>query len=66
MGRNEQTPWEKSESPVHMARKKRRSNGAEKRNAERIRQHKQRKQRQNVAESPYWQSSREGATDAFC
>lgn len=35
-------------------------------NAERIRQHKQRKQRQNVAESPYWQSTREGATDAFC
>lgn len=52
--------------PRPHGQEKRRNIGAEKRNAERIWQHKQRKQRQNVAESPYWQSTREGATDAFC
>lgn len=43
-----------------------RSNGVEKRNTGSIRQHERRKQRQNVAESPYWQSIRKGATDAYC
>lgn len=36
------------------------------RTTERLWQHEQRKQRQSVAESPYWQSNREGATDAHC
>lgn len=43
-----------------------RRNGVEKRDTESIWRYKQRKQKQSVAESPYWQSNREGATDAHC
>lgn len=69
LARKGQTPWEQSESPVPMAvgamtKQEQWSRGKEVWGG--LGSMRREKQRQSVAESPYWQSIREGATDAYC